>query len=35
MLVLFGSGSDYSYITGLYCGLGFYWVDLSFTLLTY
>ena len=30
MLVKFGSSSSYSHISGLYCGLGFYWVVLSF-----
>ena len=35
VLVLFGCSRDYSYIMGLYCGLGLYWVDLSFILLTY
>ena len=41
MLVKFGSSSSYTYISGLYCGLGLYWVVLSiifiilFLLLTW
>ena len=34
MLEKFGSSSSYSHITGLYCGLGFYWVVLSFIYFT-
>ena len=34
MSVIFGSSSSYIYITGLYCGLGLYWVILSFIVLT-
>ena len=34
MLEKFGSSSSYSHITGLYCGLGLYWVVLSFIYYT-
>ena len=35
MLEKFGSSSSYTYISGLYCGLGIYWVELSIIYLLF